>query len=72
MRHEIGKNAGIVWQTIDTNNGQVTYKELLKATGLTETQTLLALGWLVREDKVTLQKDGETIDAVTLYQERYY
>ena len=48
MRYEIATNAGIVWQTIDTNNGQVTYKELLKATGLTETQTLLALGWLVR------------------------
>lgn len=72
MRYEIATNAGIVWQTIDTNNGQVTYKELLKATGLTETQALLALGWLVREDKVTLQKDGEAIDAVTLYQERYY
>ena len=72
MRYEIATNAGIVWQTIDTNNGQVTYKELLKATGLTETQTLLALGWLVREDKVTLQRDGEAIDAVTLYQERYY
>ncbi len=72
MRYEIATNAGIVWQTIDANNGQVTYKELLKATGLTETQTLLALGWLVREDKVTLQRDGEAIDAVTLYQERYY
>lgn len=37
MRHEIGKNAGIIWQTIAANNGRI-----------------------------------GTIEAVTLYQEKYF
>ena len=46
MRHEIGKNAGIVWQTIAARNGRITFEELLKVTDLTESQLLLSLGWL--------------------------
>ena len=50
MRHEIGKNAGIIWQTIAANNGRISFEELLSATGLSKTQALLSLGWLERED----------------------
>lgn len=72
MRHEIGKNAGIVWQTIPARNGRITFEELLKVTDLTESQLLLSLGWLEREDKVSLHGDNGNIEAVTLYQEMYY
>lgn len=72
MRHEIGKNAGIVWLTIAARNGRITFEELLKVTDLTESQLLLSLGWLEREDKVSLHGDNGNIEAVTLYQEMYY
>lgn len=72
MRHEIGKNAGIIWQTIAARNGRITFEELLKVTDLTESQLLLSLGWLEREDKVSLHGDNGNIEAVTLYQEKYY
>lgn len=34
MKHEIGTNAGIIWQTITARNGRVSFEELLNATGL--------------------------------------
>ena len=72
MRYEIGKNAGIIWQTITARNGRVSFEELLNATGLTKSQALLSLGWLEREDKVSLHGESGTIEVVTLYQEKYF
>lgn len=72
MRHEIGKMAGVVWQAISARNGRISFEELLKATGLGKVQILLALGWLEREDKVSLHGDIGAIEAVTLYHERYF
>ena len=72
MKHEIGTNAGIVWQTITARNGRVSIEELLNATGLTKSQALLSLGWLEREDKVSLHGENGIIEAVTLYQEKYF
>lgn len=72
MKHEIGTNAGIIWQTITARNGRVSFEELLNATGLTKSQALLSLGWLEREDKVSLPGENGIIEAVTLYQEKYF
>ena len=72
MRHEIGTNAGIVWQAVAAESGKIAFEELLKATRLTKSQALLALGWLARENKVSLKGDNGTIEAVVLYQERYF
>ena len=72
MRHEIGTNAGIVWQAVAAESGKIAIEELLKATRLTKSQVLLALGWLARENKVSLNGDNGTIEAVVLYQERYF
>lgn len=72
MKHEIGTNAGIIWQTITARNGRVSFEELLNATGLTKSQALLSLGWLEREDKVSLHGKNGIIEAVTLYQEKYF
>lgn len=38
MRYEIGKNAGIIWQTIAAKNGRISFDELLSITGLTKSQ----------------------------------
>lgn len=72
MKHEIGTNAGIIWQTIAARNGKMSFEELLRATGLNDYQALLSLGWLEREDKVSLHGENGMIEAVTLYQERYF
>lgn len=72
MKYEIGKNAGVIWQTIAARNGRVTFDELLNVTKLTMSQVLLSLGWLEREDKVSLHGENGTIEAVTLYQEKYF
>ena len=72
MKHEIGTNAGIIWQTITARNGRVSFEELLNATGLTKSQALLSLGWLEREDKVSLHGENGIIEAATLYQEKYF
>lgn len=72
MKYEIGKNAGIIWQTIAAKNGRVTFDELLNVTKLTKSQVLLSLGWLECEDKVSLHGENGTIEAVTLYQEKYF
>lgn len=72
MKHEIGTNAGIIWQTITARNGRVSFEELLNATGLTKSQALLSLGWLEREDKVSLHGENGIIEAVILYQEKYF
>ena len=38
MRHEIGTNAGIIWHAVIANEGRTTFRELIKTTGLTESQ----------------------------------
>lgn len=72
MRYEIGKNAGFIWQTIAAKNGRISFDELLSITGLTKSQALLSLGWLEREDQVSIHSESGTIETVTLYQEKYF
>ena len=72
MIQEIGSNAGIIWQTITARNGRVSFEELLNATGHTKAQAILSLGWVEREDKVSLHGETGIIEAVTLYQEKYF
>lgn len=55
LKKEIGENAGTIWQLLD-KNGQMSYLELKKQTGLSEQELLFAIGWLSREDKIFLFK----------------
>ncbi len=52
-----GINAGIVWEALN-ENGACTVAELAKCTGLSREAVCGALGWLGRENKVTV-KMGE-------------
>lgn len=72
MTHEIGTNAGIVWKAVAARNGKASFTELVEGTGLYKAQILLALGWLEREGQVSLHGEDGMVEAVTLYQERYY
>lgn len=51
----IGTNAGLIWNALNENNS-MTLKDLKKATKLKEKEAFLALGWLAREGKVSLEE----------------
>ena len=54
-REEIGLNAGLVWNALTESEG-LTLKGLKKVTKLKDKQLYAALGWLSREDKVTIEE----------------
>lgn len=54
-REEIGLNAGLVWNALNESEG-LTLKGLKKMTKLKDKQLYAALGWLSREDKVTIEE----------------
>jgi hypothetical protein len=60
MQDEIGNAAGAVWEFLD-QHGDTVLVTLKDRTGLSEGILLMALGWLAREEKVTLLKEGRTI-----------
>ncbi|MCD7710150.1 MAG: winged helix-turn-helix domain-containing protein [Porphyromonadaceae bacterium] len=54
-REEIGMNAGLVWNALN-EKGSLTVKDLKKATKLKDKQIFAALGWLSREDKISVEE----------------
>ena len=54
-REEIGLNDGLVWNALNESEG-LTLKGLKKVTKLKDKQLYAALGWLSREDKVTIEE----------------
>ena len=53
----IGKNAGIVWRLLD-HNRKWEYNELKEATGLSDRDLNAAIGWLAREDKLSIYEEN--------------
>ncbi len=53
---EIGKTAGKVWTTLNTQ-GEMSIAALKKAVGSKDAAVDWALGWLAREDKLIFRKD---------------
>jgi len=60
MQDEIGNAAGVVWEFLD-RQGETVLVTLKDRTGLSEGILFMALGWLAREEKVNLLKEGRTI-----------
>jgi hypothetical protein len=52
-----GVNAGIVWNALN-QNGPMTIDNLVKATALETGEIHAALGWLGRENKISLETRG--------------
>lgn len=60
-KETIGTNAGLVWSALSSGE-KLTLKGLKKVTKLKDKELYAALGWLAREDKVTIdQVDDEVI-----------
>ena len=51
--NNIGNNAGILWNTLNTN-GKMTETKLKKESGLGSAEFYTALGWLAREGKLNV------------------
>ena len=52
--NNIGNNAGVIWNALNTN-GKMTEPKLKKETGLASADFYTALGWLAREGKINLE-----------------
>jgi hypothetical protein len=55
----IGEVAGVVWQVL-SENGPMTMAKLVKAVGEPRDTVMQALGWLAREDKISLVEEGHS------------
>jgi len=54
----VGKIAGTVWQTLSVKGTQ-SVAALVKETGEKKDTVLMALGWLLREDKLKTEVKGK-------------
>ena len=61
MNAKVGMYAGDVWTALN-QNGELDVKELKKVAKLkTEKELFLALGWLLREDKLVITEEDKTL-----------
>lgn len=64
MNEKIGNIAGAVWTALN-ENGAMNTKDLKKAAKVkTDKDLYLAMGWLLREDKLEVTEDGKDITVV--------
>ncbi|MDR0872476.1 MAG: winged helix-turn-helix domain-containing protein [Prevotellaceae bacterium] len=59
LTEKIGFSAGELY--IALIKGELEVKALKKETGLKEQETLLGLGWLAREGKITFRSEGKEL-----------
>ncbi len=50
----VGVNAGKLWKVLDKEDGAVEFKRLKRKAKLRADETRVALGWLLKEDKINL------------------
>lgn len=55
-----GVNAGIVWKTLN-QNGPSNIGDLVKTTSMSREEIYGALGWLGRENKITVERRGRAM-----------
>ena len=59
LKEKAGVIAGTIWKALNETEG-MTAKQLKKATKLVDKDLFLGLGWLLREDKVSVEEvEGE-------------
>lgn len=59
LKEKAGVIAGTIWNALNETAG-MTAKQLKKATKLVDKDLFLGLGWLLREDKVSVEEvEGE-------------
>lgn len=63
LQEKAGNIAGLIWKALSAAEGAAqTFKQIKKATKLAEKDFNLGLGWLLREDKVSVVETGDEKD----------
>jgi hypothetical protein len=62
---QIGDTAGLVWHHLH-ENGPLSLTQLTKDIDAPRDVIMQALGWLAREDKLTIEEEGRTKKIVSL------
>ncbi|TAK63611.1 winged helix-turn-helix domain-containing protein [Methylobacter sp.] len=57
MSNTIGEAAGIVWNYLD-NNGPSSVNKVTTETGINKNDVQRAIGWLCKEDKLSIEMIG--------------
>jgi winged helix-turn-helix protein DUF2582 len=60
MVHQIGLAAGDVWHYLESN-GACTIEQMKKGLQMKTDVLLMAIGWLAREGKLSLEAEGKTL-----------
>ncbi|MDQ1253656.1 MAG: hypothetical protein QG646_2843 [Euryarchaeota archaeon] len=60
MTEDIGKTAGIVWECLSKQKTPITLTTLKKEVSASSTVLMMALGWLAREDKISIDISDES------------
>ena len=64
--NNIGNNAGLVWNALNSN-GKMTETKLKKETGLASAEFFAALGWLAREGKLNVETEVKGANTCEYY-----
>ncbi len=56
---QIGETAGVIWQVLNAK-GPVTIAKLVKEIGAPRDVVMQGLGWLAREDKVSIEEEARS------------
>lgn len=59
MKNIIGTSSGKVWEFL-SNNGPATITKIAAETGLGKNDIQRAIGWLAREEKISITQKGRT------------
>jgi hypothetical protein len=62
LQEKAGNIAGLIWNAIADANASLTFKQIKKATKLAEKDFNLGIGWLLREDKLSVAETGDEKD----------
>lgn len=57
LQEKAGETAGKIW-TVLNEKGAMTLKQIKKAAKINEKDFYLGLGWLLREDKLTINEES--------------
>lgn len=57
LQEKAGETAGKIW-TVLNEKGAMTLKQIKKAAKINEKDFYLGLGWLLREDKLTIHEES--------------
>jgi hypothetical protein len=61
MQGEIDNAAGMIWRHLH-EHGETTLRKLKQQTKLSDQLVAMGIGWLAREDKLSITKEGGTVN----------